>query len=314
MNESMINALLLQVPAGPGSLAASGCAALAVGWLSWEVALIMTSSRPDHLVDPFEVERRKILREQARFYRWFEPIVDQLAAWNLRWFPRQLDQVQRDLELLEPQLPWRAAEFLAVKELESLQTVCVGWLPGYIMFGPVGALFFAALVLFITPLLAIQGLAKKSTRYRAKLRLRLPFVVDLLALMLESGSIIRECLEKAAAENEGSPLGIELRRVFTQMERGIALADALTAMADRLCDEPDVCELVLLINTAEERGTSLRHLLTDLSERMRNRRIQLLEQAAEEAKVHITWPALLIMVACLLIMAAPLVLQALAGQ
>jgi len=240
--------------------------------------------------------------------------VDAIAPWNMHWFPRQLEQVQRELELLEPQMPWRAAEYLAVKELESLQTVIVGWLPGYIMFGWAGGLLFAVLALLMTPMLALRGLTKRAERYRAQLRTRLPFVVDLLALMLESGSIIRECLEKATEENEGNPLGLELRRVFIQMERGVPLADALNVMAQRLSDEPEGCETVLLINTAEERGTSLRQLLQDLAERMRNRRIQLLEQAAEEAKVHITWPALLIMVACLLIMAAPLVLQALAGQ
>ncbi len=76
-------------------------------------------------------------------------------------------------------------------------------------------------------------------------------------------------------------------------------------------DDADIFEIVFAINTAEERGTRLKETLSGLAEQMRHRRIQWLERAAEEAKVHITWPGLLVMVACLLIVAAPLLLPGL---
>jgi pilus assembly protein TadC len=78
-------------------------------------------------------------------------------------------------------------------------------------------------------------------------------------------------------------------------------------MAVRL-DDVDVNELVFCINTADESTGKLKDALRDLAEQMRTRRVQWLERAAEEAKVQITWPGFLIMLACLLIVAAPLLL------
>jgi hypothetical protein len=45
-----------------------------------------------------------------------------------------------------------------------------------------------------------------------------------------------------------------------------------------------------------------------MAERLRTRRVLRLERAAEEAKVKISGPALLIMVACLAIITAPFLL------
>jgi hypothetical protein len=100
------------------------------------------------------------------------------------------------------------------------------------------------------------------------------------------------------------------------IDQGVSQTEALRGLGQRLggrIDDADVYEMVFAINTAEERGTRLKETLTDLAEQMRHRRIQWLERAAEEAKVHITWPGLLVMVACMLIVAAPLVLSGLAS-
>jgi pilus assembly protein TadC len=148
----------------------------------------------------------------------------------------------------------------------------------------------------------------RARRYRIAVRNRLPFVVDLMALMLESGAIFRECLETAAEENRDEAVGEEFSRVCRAIDQGIPQTEALRGLSRRI-DDADVYEMVFAINTAEERGTRLKETLSDLAEQMRHRRIQWLEKAAEEAKVHITWPGLLVMVACLIIVAAPLILS-----
>src|SRR5262245_882346 len=89
-------------------------------------------------------------------------------------------------------------------------------------------------------------------------------------------------------------------------------AEALAEMARRLGD-PDTRDLVQAINTSEDRGTALESTLRDMSEQMRQRKVQWMEKAAEEAKVHITWPAMVVMVACLIIVVAPMLLAAYAA-
>lgn len=83
-------------------------------------------------------------------------------------------------------------------------------------------------------------------------------------------------------------------------------------MSRRLGDA-DVAEVTLAMATSETRGLPLRESLRAVAARLRTRRVQWLEKASEEAKVHITWPAMVVMVACLLIVIAPVVVNALAG-
>ena len=72
--------------------------------------------------------------------------------------------------------------------------------------------------------------------------------------------------------------------------------------------DPDVKEVVQAITTAEERGIALKDALRGLADRMRQRKVQWMEKSAEQAKVKITGPAMVTMVACLLIVVAPMLL------
>jgi tight adherence protein C len=162
--------------------------------------------------------------------------------------------------------------------------------------------------------LVVRGTARQARQRCERLRQRLPAAVDLMALMLEAGAgTLGECLEKAATENADHPLGEEFRRVLVQVDQGTAQVDALRQMGRRLNDG-DVDQLVFALTTAEERGIPLRASLRNLATQMRLRQIQWQEKAAEEARVHITWPGLIVMAACLLIIAAPIIFSLFNGE
>lgn len=290
-----------------GSLALGTAVALAVR----ELVLILTEPRKDlsygNLV---EHQRRTALREQSGSYRFLEPLVDRLEPLGSRLWANRLPELQRDLDLAEPQVTWRASEYLVLKTLEALPFVLLGALFAFVLFGLLPAVTLVLLAVIALPVLNRRRVADRAKRYRIAVRNQLPFVVDLMALMLESGAIFRECLETAAEENRGSPIGEEFNRVCRAIDQGLLQGEALRGLARRM-DDPDIFEIVFAMNTAEERGTRLKETLGDLAEQMRHRRIQWLERAAEEAKVHITWPGLLVMVACLIIVVAPLLLSGL---
>jgi len=95
------------------------------------------------------------------------------------------------------------------------------------------------------------------------------------------------------------------------IEHGSPAAEVLADASRRLAD-PDVAEVTLAIATSESRGLPLKESLRAVAARLRTRRVQWLEKASEQAKVHITWPAMVVMLACLLIVVAPMVISALA--
>lgn len=304
-----VELLAVAVPPGPGMLVSSLALGTALALVARELGCILTEPRKDLSVgNLLEHQRRTILRQRSKAYRVLEPLVDRLEPYGDHWWAKHLPELQRALEMVEPQTPWKAAEYLVLKGLEALPIVLLAAPFVLLLFGLLPALTFVALAIIVLPILHRRRVIDRARRYRIAVRNQLPFVVDLMALMLESGAIFRECLETAASENQGAPVGEEFSRVCRAIDQGVPQAEGLRGLARRL-DDTDASEMVFAINTAEERGTRLKETLSDLAEQMRHRRVQWLERAAEEAKVHITWPGLLVMVACLLIVAAPLILS-----
>lgn len=301
--------LAVNIPPGLSMLAGSLVLGTAVALATRELVNILTEPRKDRSYgNLIEHQRRTILRQQFRSYRLLEPLVDRVEPLGSHLWANHLPQLQRELEMVESQTPWKANEYLILKSLETLPFVLLATLFLLFLFGLLPAVVIGAIIVAVLPILNRQRVADRARRYRISVRNQLPFVVDLMALMLESGAIFRECLETAAEENRGDPVGEEFYRVCRAIDQGVLQAEALRGVARRM-DDPDIFEIVFAINTAEERGTRLKETLSELAEQMRHRRIQWLERAAEEAKVHITWPGLLVMVACLLIVAAPLLLS-----
>jgi tight adherence protein C len=218
--------------------------------------------------------------------------------------------VQRCLDLVPGPCRWKAAEYFAATQLEAVMIALAAAAFGMLLFGPISALGLGAAIFGIMSEMRLRGAAELAARRRAEVRSRLPYILDLMALMMEAGALFPACLETAVAENSGHPSSEEFGHVQAGMRQGVARSVALRELAERL-DDADVGEVVFAINTAEDLGTPLDKILRSLAERMRGRRIQELERAAEEAKVHITWPAMLVMLACLLIVAAPSVLSGL---
>jgi hypothetical protein len=309
MTESLALFGAASVPTGLWVLTASAALGTAIGLAARKLAVILTEPRKDLARENLlEDQRRTILRQRSRSYRWLEPLVDRLEPLCRPLWAKRLPEMQRDLDLVEPQVPWMASEYLIVKGLEAVPLVFLAAGLCAPLVGALPALTLVVLAGVALPVLNRQRIADQARRYRIAVRNRLPFLVDLMALMLESGAIFRECLETAAAENGDHAVGEEFGRVCRAIDQGVPQIEALRSLGRRI-DDADVYEMVFVINTAEERGTRLKETLADLAAQMRHRRIQWLEQAAEEAKVHITWPGLLVMVACLLVVAAPMLLS-----
>lgn len=302
--------LLAITPSAGFALAGSVLMGLAVAWFAAALLRIATADRgDDERSDPIEQRRRKILRGRSKTYQWFEPMVDELAGVAGRRFPVTVEKLNQALPLLNP-LPWTGEEFVAIKMVEGMGAFFAGTFLGHVLFGEFVAPVIGLLAAVTTPRIVINGVLKKADHYRATVRNRLPFAVDLVSLMVLSGATLRACLKTATAENRSHPLGDELARVWVGMDNGLSQADALRSMAARV-NEPDLTEVATVLIAADEKGgKELPAMLDRMAAVLRTRRVQYMERASERAKVMITWPGMVIMVACLLIVAAVFVLPA----
>jgi tight adherence protein C len=145
-----------------------------------------------------------------------------------------------------------------------------------------------------------------------RLKARLPYGVDLMALMMEAGAGFRDSLGAVARENSDHPLGQELGKVQYAIERGQTLRQALIEMRDRL-NQDDVNEMVFSILKAEELGTPLGKIFLTLADQMRLKRFQWAEKKAGEAETQISYPGMLLMMACMIVAVGPFVLRAASG-
>ena len=279
---------------------AAGCS---VGFAALVINRIMNGKRKQH--DTFEQSRREQLRLANGSYRRFEPLVDELSA----FFPddHAADQLGHHLRFVAGAANWKPAEFMSVKTIEA---VFVGLaIAGFISVLGMSLVGVGAGVLtgLIYPTLARNSVINRAKSRLKTLKLRIPFAIDQISLMMEAGAGFEDSLRTVVSDNQEHPLSVEFSEVVRQMALGRPRSQALTAFRDRLSD-PDISEIVFAIIKGEELGTPLSSILREQASQMRLKRSQWGEKAASEAEVKMVFPGMITMVACLLVIVAPILL------
>lgn len=141
----------------------------------------------------------------------------------------------------------------------------------------------------------------------ARISRHLPYAVDLAALVLGAGGTPREALEMMGRDID-EPLAEELAWVLAEIASGTPQHSALSAMAQRL-ELEDLDSLVIAINRGEATGAPMAKSLETQAEVFRFRRLQRAERLAVEAPVKMMFPNMLIMLAVLLLVLGPIIVQ-----
>lgn len=288
------------------NLIGSGIVAVSAAAFARVVVNILFGPRQSDELGFFENERRKRLRETSATFRYLEPLIVDLA----KFFPPDSvhRQLQADLDFQPQPEPWSPQEFLATCYIEgflvglALAATIVG--VGAIIVG----LIVWAVFLFGYPEFMKAKTAATARERRESLKKRLPFTIDLLALMMEAGASFLEAAATVVRENPQHPLSIELQRVINHIERGEPRRVAMQGLHQRVDDE-EVRELISSINQADDLGTPLSRIFRDRADDMRLKRSQWAERAAADAQVKITGPGFLIALACMVIVLAPFLLN-----
>lgn len=251
----------------------------------------------------FEHARRLRLRNGSRIYRLTEPLIDELADSPIPTVFRP-ESIRLALARGGSPLPWHPKEFVAAAIVESLVLllalliVCSG-LMGVLWCVVLGA---GAAAVYLRS--AICSVHRRADQRIAELHLRLPWSIDLIALMMRAGAGFRESLATVVDESAGHPFGEEFGRLLGDIRCGRTLSAALTHINDRLRSE-DIREIVFSVRKSEELGTPLADTFENLADQQRLRKSQWAEAAAGRAQVQIAFPGLLIMIACLMTIVTP---------
>ena len=162
---------------------------------------------------------------------------------------------------------------------------------------------------FLIPFYSLHAQALKRLRNISK---QLPYTLDLIGLMMEAGATFTEAINTLIQDDPQDELNQELTLVQSEIDLGTQRAPALANMAERIPLE-SLRSVVGAINQAEALGTPLSTILKNQSNMVRMMRSVKAEEASAKASTRILIPSMLILVAVVIIVFAPLIIAKLQG-
>ena len=147
-------------------------------------------------------------------------------------------------------------------------------------------------------------LASQAAQRLKLIKRRMPFLLDLLTLLMEAGSTFLNALIQSVSEFEGHPVAEEFGRVLNDMNLGKTRSEAFQGMRDRLNDD-EITSIIGSILQGEHLGTPLAQIFRTQADVLRLKRTQRAETVAGEAGVNMLLPGILVMASTVLIILGP---------
>lgn len=255
----------------------------------------------------YDVSRINGLRRSDPVFRLFQPLIQTAARFNRNVFGGELPELGRQIQAAGMSRYWLAEEYLGKLELISILLLPVYTLSFVATIGGMGVLtaFIASGMTF--------WVMKRQIKRRAERRLilikrRMPYLLDLLTLLMEAGSSFIHALQQAVHEFARQPVAEEFGRVLADMNMGKARSEAFDSIRRRL-DDDEINSIIAAILQSEELGTPITSIFRTQAEVLRVKRSQRAEKIAGEAGVNMLLPGVLVMASTVLLILGPFVLN-----
>jgi len=288
------------------SCVAMGMAVFSAGWMFLGIVLMPRVNLGD--LTQQNSQRIQTLRENSHLYRLFETVLPQLASVRLLRTLTRSDILKKHIASGASDLPFTVDEMVGWVFIRGL---AIAFASGAMLclIGMTGCgLIVGILMACFYPCWFARWDNQKTNERWNQISKRLAHATDLLAMQLNAGASFRNSFSLITKELAGHPLGNEFQRVIRDTEQGMSLRESLNQLQTRIPTN-DVRDFVGAIQSSQRRGTPLAKTLNNLAEQMRRYRTERAERAAGEAQANITFPGLIMMGACLLVLLAPFVLQ-----
>lgn len=183
-----------------------------------------------------------------------------------------------------------AEQFIALRILVAITAPIVVWFAmlGMDVWEPIW-LVVAPLVGFLLPDVWLNDTRK---RRESNVIRTLPVYLDFITMCVEAGLNFQGALTQAMEKAPPGALRNEFAIVLRDMRSGLARADALRRMAERL-DINEITSFVSAIIQAEKMGASLANVLRVQADQRRSERFQRAEKMAMEAPVKLVAPLII---------------------
>ena len=255
----------------------------------------------------YDVSRINGIRRSDPVFRLFQPLIQTAARFNRNVFGGELPELGRQIQAAGMSRYWLPEEYLGKLELISILLLPVYALSFVATIGGMGVLtaFIASGMTF--------WVMKRQIKRRAERRLilikrRMPYLLDLLTLLMEAGSSFIHALQQAVHEFARQPVAEEFGRVLADMNMGKARSEAFDSIRRRL-DDDEINSIIAAILQSEELGTPITSIFRTQAEVLRVKRSQRAEKIAGEAGVNMLLPGVLVMASTVLLILGPFVLN-----
>ncbi|HTN75529.1 MAG TPA: type II secretion system F family protein [Pirellulaceae bacterium] len=258
----------------------------------------------------YDITRINELRRIDPLFRFLQPVIQQFARFNRVMFRGSLPEIQRQLQAAGLPRFWLPEEYLGRCQLLAL-LLTPGLVWGCIQLMGVSGVVFGLLLGVLVAYLLRRRLASLARNRLNAIKVRLPYLLDLLTLLMEAGSTFMKALEEGVDEFRGHPIASEFNRVLQDVDLGKTRNEAFYALRDRLHDD-DITGIIGAIVQGEELGTPIAQVFRTQAEVLRMKRSQRAETVAGEAGVNMLLPGVLVMLSSVLVILGPFLLNFLA--
>jgi tight adherence protein C len=159
---------------------------------------------------------------------------------------------------------------------------------------------------------AYLWLRERALRRLRAISKRLPYTLDLIAMAMDAGATFYEACQSVIQDEPDDPLNEELAILVREIDFGRSRQDALTHLGERIhVDGLD--GIISAVLQAEQLGTPLADVLKLQANLLRMRRSMRAERRAGEASVKMLVPMMLILLAVVLVIFAPMIVRVIEG-
>ncbi len=253
------------------------------------------------------------LNENVISGTFIEPIVARLCKFNhFLQFDALASSIDRKLVLAgNPGKGLSGFEYISIVEL--IATVV------FIIF--FGAMFLLEQLSLTTILLVIiitvivswvsfEWLNNQVSFRRKEISRLFPYFLDLSVMTMEAGTSFLETIDIYIRDNPSNALSEELTMLSSEISMGNTFDEGLINFEHRISAE-EVQNTLRAIRQGQKMGTPMANVLRDQADTVRFKRSQNAERAAEEMKIKLQGPAMLLMVSVLLLILGPALVEVL---
>lgn len=225
-----------------------------------------------------------------------------------------LDDLRADLDqkLIYAGAPgggMNSGQFLACVELVALGVFLFNFFGLTSALGPsIAAFVFALIIGSAIMFIGFAWLDSVVADRKKAISRQFPYFLDLAVMSMEAGASFLETVSTYVKDNEGQEMADEFVIMLSEISLGKTIPEALVALDERLTAEGVKNALKALVQ-GERMGTPLSQVLRDQADAIRFIRSQAAERAAEEMKIQMQGPAMLLLISVLLLILGPAVVN-----